>query len=78
MKYLIFIPFILSGCAYESYQHGTDRVTSIRFLWTTDAYVAKFTTNGASINVTKSSTDTASVQAVAQGVAAGLASQIKP
>lgn len=80
---LLMAAVLITGCCATSYtlkQPGGQEITvkNNRFFWATDSYSVNFSTNGASISVNKSSTDSAAIGAVAEGVAKGLASAVKP
>ncbi len=68
-----------TGCCVTNYDYQTPggakvHVTNNRFVWTTDAYAVNFGTNGtASITVSKSGTDNATITAIVQGAIQGMA-----
>ncbi len=81
MKTLLIIgcAALLSGCCATKYEYNGPAgahvaVSNNRFLWTTDAYNVNFGTNGtASISVSKSGTDNATIAAIVQGAIQGVA-----
>ena len=82
MKLLLLIPLLsITGCCATSFEvtqkDGTKvKWTNYRAVWATDAYTATLTTNGASLTVSKSSVDSAAIQAAANGAAQGVAASI--
>ena len=85
-KLIILIPLILSGCVQVSGTRKPDGTLSInthRFFWASEgiSFTTSSGSNGnfiTSLSVQKSSVDAAAIGAVAQGVAQGLASGVKP
>lgn len=53
------------------------RITNQRLLWSSDNYAATLGTNGASLTANKSSTDSATIQAIVQGAVAGTGQALK-
>lgn len=81
-KLLILIPFVVAGCSTTVFTMTKSDGTKVsasnnRLFWTTDTIDAEFTTNGASLKTTKSSTDGTTIAAIVQGAVAGTVQGVK-
>lgn len=74
---LIALALLITGCNTTTFKQTAKDGTTVtiansRWLWTTESYSVKFDTNGASLTANKSSTDSAAIAAVAEGLVKGM------
>jgi hypothetical protein len=80
---LLLLPVALfAGCCATNFSatkpDGTKvAVSNYRLIWSTEAYNCNISSNSASLTANKSSTDSAAIAAVAQGVVQGMAAAAK-